>query len=378
MTAIQTTAGEQDLFATLNGIPQVDLLANLQAALGSGRHVWSILREVVTLRRGLGKLTPQEYFYYRLWDPNVPMAEKRRFVGKQAQNAMHVTANDQLWFATAADKILFHTLMSGARLPLPDLLAVTQPQRFAPDTPVLTTPAAVAGLLRRGDLYPLFAKPVGGKYSLSVVSGDAYDPDTDEVVLLGGERRAVDALAESMIEGTGYLIQRRLNPAQRLAATFGARLWSIRLLMLITPTGPLIHRAVAKIATGTNPADNYWRKGNMLGAIELNSGTITRIVQGTGANLAVNTLHPDTGKPIIGTPIPEWEELIRLVRQAATVFAGIRTQSWDIAVTDRGPVFLEVNFGGDLNLAQLAYGAGALDETYAEHLRRCGYRCGPA
>ena len=39
-----------------------------------------------------------------------------------------------------------------------------------------------------------------------------------------------------------------------------------------------------------------------------------------------------------------------------------------------GPVLLEVNYGGDLNLAQLAHGTGVLDEHYTEHLARCGYR----
>lgn len=37
-------------------------------------------------------------------------------------------------------------------------------------------------------------------------------------------------------------------------------------------------------------------------------------------------------------------------------------------------MLLEVNFGGDFNLAQLAHGAGVLDDAYAEHLRQCGYR----
>jgi hypothetical protein len=36
-------------------------------------------------------------------------------------------------------------------------------------------------------------------------------------------------------------------------------------------------------------------------------------------------------------------------------------------------VLLEVNWGGDLNLAQLAYGRGILDETYVAHLRTNGY-----
>jgi hypothetical protein len=64
------------------------------------------------------------------------------------------------------------------------------------------------------------------------------------------------------------------------------------------------HRAVAKVATGANPADNYWRTGNMLGAIELISGIIQRVIRGAGADQAVHEPHLDTGRPVIGPPIP--------------------------------------------------------------------------
>jgi hypothetical protein len=57
--------------------------------------------------------------------------------------------------------------------------------------------------------------------------------------------------------------------------------------------------------TGANPADNYWRSGNVLGAVELTSGIIQRVVRRAGANLAVNETPPDTGRPVIGTPIPD-------------------------------------------------------------------------
>ena len=63
-----------------------------------------------------------------------------------------------------------------------------------------------------------------------------------------------------------------------------------------------------------------------------------------------------------------------MIKTASQLFPGIRTQSWDIAITDRGMVSLEVNWGGDLNLAQLAYGAGVLDDDYRRHLRSCGYQ----
>jgi hypothetical protein len=161
-----------------------------------------------------------------------------------------------------------------------------------------------------------------------------------------------------------------------LTSLFGPRLWSVRLLALVLPAGPVIHRAVAKIATGTNPADNFWRAGNMLGAIDLESGIISRAVRSTGGDLAINEPHPDTRRSVVGTPIPDWEYLVNLMKRAAPVFAGIRTQSWDIALTDRGPVVLEVNFGGVLNLAQPPNGKSVLDETYlaGTHEMRGMYR----
>ena len=116
---------ETQTYASLSDLPRIDIPRNLNLALSTKRHVFSILREILTLWRGPGKLSPQEYFYYRLWDPAIPLEEKRRFVGKRAQNAMHIACNSQYWYCAAADKILFHTIMSGASLPIPELVALS-------------------------------------------------------------------------------------------------------------------------------------------------------------------------------------------------------------------------------------------------------------
>ena len=368
MTAIIT---EPESYASLSGLPKMNIPDNLNLALASGRSVLSLLREIFILWRGPGKLSPQEYFYYRLWDPSIPLAEKRRFVGKKAQNEMHLACNSRYWYGAAADKILFHTIMKGACLPVPDLIAIAAAGRAVSGIPNLVQPGSMAALLRRPELYPLFMKEVGGKYSLSVISTDAFDEARDEVVLLDGTRHSPNALAATLTAPGGYLVQRRLRQAPALAELFGPRLWSVRLLALHSPSGTEIHSAVAKIATGSNPADNYWRPGNMLGAIELDTGTIWRVVSGTGSGLSINPSHPNTRRPILGIEIPGWVRITELVRAAAPVFAGVRTQSWDIALTEAGPVFLEVNFGCDLNLAQLASGKGALDERYRKHLIHC-------
>jgi hypothetical protein len=361
-------------YETLNGISPIDIPANVQAALMKGMRATRIAAETAALRFGPGRLTPQEYFYYRLWEAHLPLAAKRAFIGKLAQHPMHVAAGSREWFATSADKILYHTIMAAAGFQVPRTLAITQAGRQLPDAPTIVDADSLARFLRDPSRYPLFAKQVAGRYSLSVVSVDSFDPSSDEVSLLGGERQAVGALAASLVGGAGYLIQRRLRPAPALAERFGPRLWSVRLLVFVTPDGPVIHRAAAKIATGTNAADNYWRAGNRLDAIDLDTGRITRVVTGTGLTLHEDEVHPDTQQVIVGTSIPDWTQIVAEVKLAVQTFAGIRTQSWDVALADPAPTFLEINFGGDLNLHQLAHGQSVLDEQYRTHLRRCGYK----
>ena len=370
---MDTTSGAPS-YLDLSGLPAIDYGSNLLGALAAGRRVGGMVAEMLALRRAPGKLTPQEYLYYRLWAGNLSPTAKRQFVGKLAQHPMHLAAGSREWFAAAADKILFHSIMKGAGFRTPEVLAITQAGRSLQGCSTIADQDTLARWLRDPALYPLFAKPVAGKYSLSVVSAEDFDDREDEVLLLGGERRKVTDLAGSLVGGGGYLIQKRLAPDRDLAVQFGPRLWSARLLVLITSDGPVIHRAVAKIATGHNQADNFWRKGNRLAAVDRATGQITRVVEGSGAEEVVDMPHPETGNLIKHQALPRWCELTERVRSAAQVFAGIRTQSWDVALSDDGPVFLELNFGGDLNLHQLAHRRGVLDGEYREHLRRCGYR----
>ena len=63
-----TTNDSTASYRQMADIPPVDLPANLSAALGAGKKAIEIVGDVLALRKGPGKLTPQEYFYYRLWD----------------------------------------------------------------------------------------------------------------------------------------------------------------------------------------------------------------------------------------------------------------------------------------------------------------------
>ncbi|MFZ5791334.1 MAG: sugar-transfer associated ATP-grasp domain-containing protein [Pseudomonadota bacterium] len=358
----------------LDAPPRIDIAAHVRAAAKQGRGGFGLGREIWRLHRGAGKLTTAEYFYYRLYDPALSFEEKRRFIGKRAQARMHQACNDPAWFAVAHDKLLFDAVMRGAGLPVPRLRAVYhQGPRRAP-VALLADAAALERHLSDSGSYPCFAKPIDGMFS---VGGLDLAGIAEGRVRLGiGAAVALAALVRYMTElGTaGYLLQDRLRPHPTLARAFGPTLGALRFLVLVEPSGPRVLSAVCKIPSVGNMADNFWRKGNMLGAIDLGSGTIRQAVSGVGEGRMLHERHPDTGEPIVGLALPDWREAVDLCRTAAGVMPAIRTQSWDIALTDAGPVLLELNFGGDLNLHQLAHGKGLLEGGYVEHLGRCGYR----
>ena len=66
---------------------------------------------------------------------------------------------------------------------------------------------------------------------------------------------------------------------------------------------------------------------------------------------------------------PEWDRMLEVAKNAAVNLPDCYFQGWDIALTDRGPVILELEAdGGSPILGQLCHDSGVLDERYRHAL----------
>jgi len=362
------------VLASLYKVPEVDLAANLRAASAVGHTYRHVLGEAIKLQMGPGKLSVHEYFYYQLWNNSLTLEEKKQFVGRTRERYLHRVCNDEGARGAVDDKLRFHQAMLAAGLPVPQLVAIVHPSRQLAGTPALATVDAVQAFFTDRASYPIFGKPIDGVFSLGVFRADGYDEANGRLVMHDGTAPAVDDCAAQLAGyAQGYILQNVLLPDAGIAARFGDRLWSVRMVVFLTPGGPVVIRAVCKIPVGGNIADNFWR-GNLVGAVDVASGEVVRTVRGTSTAMEIDLAHPNTGAQITGTVLPDWEAALAIAREGAAKLPGIRTQSWDIALTDRGPVILESNYGGDLNLAQLAWGKGMLDSDYRAHLGRNGFK----
>lgn len=361
------------LLRKMDAPPIVDRARAARAANAARRgKAW--IQDLWRVGRGPGKISPNEYFYYNLYDPSLSRDDMVRFVGKRAQAKLHRICNDARWHALCHDKALFYTVLRGAGLPTPETVAVHDARGRSGAFRTLQNSHDLRAFLNDPSNYPLFAKPIDGIYSIGALS--LRGVSGTDVTLNDGTIVPTDDLIDFVTQLTqeGYLFQKVLAPDPALAASLGDTLSSIRLLVLWSDGTPTVESAVIKIPRKGHSADNYWRVGNMLGALDLDNGEVYRAVTGHGADLVEVETHPDTGAALKGLRVPQWEQAVQTCLDGVRNFPGVRTQSWDVAITSFGPVLLELNFGGDLNLHQLAHRRGMLGPSYVDHLRRCGYR----
>ncbi|MBL8907337.1 MAG: hypothetical protein JNM20_11735 [Rhizobiales bacterium] len=322
------------------------------------------------LKAGLGF---DEAALLGLFRPEMAGEDFSRFVGKARQKRFHAICNDRRWYALADDKAVFYTMLKGAGLAAPATIAFAGARKRTGMGEWLSSSEALGAFLGAQDRWPLFAKPVDGMYSLGALRLEGVADGSVQVAGEGPVGLADLWAYMSALSQQGYLVQQCLAPSQFALDHFGMTIASVRLLILFSGPEPRIESAVIKIPSGTHVADNFWRSGNMLAALD-GEGRIIRVISGKGPAEREVDRHPATGAALVGLSVPDWSGLCSLALTGAALFPAIRTQSWDVALTEGGPHLLEVNFGGDLDLHQMAHRRGALSAGYAAHLKACGVK----
>lgn len=338
----------------------------------SGRPVRSQMLDILKLYLGRGKLGPSEYFDYRLFEDKMQRARSgHEFAGYKIVSKIDRHWNNRTSWVITGDKLLFYSALHGFGLPHPEIYAVTHPHgRQTGLAECFSDESRLTDFLKNKVVYPFFSKPIFGSFGSGAFSVLGIDHETDELLLAKGGRVQAEEFSRLLLEPTrrknkalsGNIIQQTLQPHESILESCGPNISGVRVVTLLEDTRPRLISAVWKITTGENFVDNFHegKLGNMLGNIDIDSGEITRVQQGIGLERKENTPHPDTGRSLLGYRLPDWQLMKEICLAASTIAPELRFQHWDVALTDQGPVLLELNVHGSLDLIQLATETGVL------------------
>jgi hypothetical protein len=336
-----------------------------------GKSALLLLSEALSLRLGRNNLGLSEYFDYGVWDPSLTAEQRREFIGWRVSAKLDRILNDDYSRVLANDKLINYLVLSAGDFSIPAAVATYSTcQRSVGTERKLSTKAEVRAFLSE-TTFPLFVKPISAGYGRGVLGLSGWQ-DSRLTLIDGRVIQFDDFFAPFEFPPyRGMLFQKCLDAHPAIAAITGSQAIScVRMICFVTPSGPVIHTAFWKIVTGSNMLDNFSHGdfGNCLGAVELDSGTITHAISRMGPGGEV-THHPTTGKPLLGFVLPDWQGAKTLVTDAAQHFPGLGIQNWDVALCPAGPVLLELNTESELAIPQAINRRGLMDTRLREIIR---------
>ncbi len=152
-----------------------------------------------------------------------------------------------------------------------------------------------------------------------------------------------DVVVEPVVENHEFL--RRIHPQS---------LNTIKITVLQTPNGPKIVTAIIRFGNGTD-VDNV-HSGGIAAGINIETGEID--TPAMNKHFERFSAHPITHMPITGIIIPEWERIKEFAIRASLVTPQLRYTSWDIALTENGPIMIEGNWDAEFYMEQTLYNRG--------------------
>jgi hypothetical protein len=229
------------------------------------------------------------------------------------------------------DKYICYQLCKSFNLPLPE--------QFACISPGDNYKKEIHNILINKPTTKLIIKPVQGKGGENIVL--VYHGSKDIVVRNGD----IELSLETYNLITQSVIQVFITQHEHLSR-YSLSTNTVRIVTLLTKSNDVLILG-SFIRFGVNNAyiDNTCSGGISVG-INIHSGRLNEIGSDTNGKIYLN--HPNSKISFKDFQIPFWEQVVDLAIKTQEYFACYKLLGHDIAITDTGPILIEINSAFDI------------------------------
>ncbi len=269
------------------------------------------------------------------------------------------------YYTLARNKYLTHIFLHDLNIPVARLIYYYDPHIYSQGPGYGNSKLVLAEAIKASGISEIVVKPAEGKWGKGVMvysemfqnngkhylrQWDGVDVAMDE--LLGNE----PLLFEEKVEQTEQF--RRINPNS---------LNTLRVMSSLYPDGEVdVFRVFIKFGRHDSCVSNRGDGENIAATVDINTGTLINPGHFKGfRNIQPVTEHPDSREQIEGIQIKEWKRLIDQVKDFHKRIGFLKVLGWDIAVTDKGALVIEMNDLFD-NAGQIITGKG-----WREEIEKC-------
>ena len=302
---------------------------------------FKVIEDYLSLFRTKG-LTADEYYDFEFEKQDDSFRES--FLGLNEQRYYLDYLNPVKYYSLARNKYLAHKVLENNGVTMAKFYCYYQPEA----RPISGDECAgsldeVLRILKSKKVESCVIKTTESSHgdNVWVINYIAYQNNDAVLTRFDGE-----ALLLSSVLGQDALVfESVLHQTKQLSTFNESSVNTVRFMTTLWPDGSA--RVIAtwfKVGRAGKCVDNAGSGGNIDAAVNLETGEIYNVVQFDGWRKAkAIDRHPDSGSLLNGVVIDHWEEIKAEVIRFQQAFPYCKAAGWDIAITDEGPVIIEVN-----------------------------------
>lgn len=304
----------------------------------------AIVRDYKRLHKAKG-LSTEEYYQFEFEKRSE--AFRQSFLGLQEQRYYLDYLNPLKYYSLARNKYLSHKMLEHAGVRKSELYCYYQPEaRYAASDENACDLAQVLRILRQKNVQSCVVKTTESSHGDNVWVIKAIAYQEDDALLTRFDDKT---LRLSAVLGEDSLVfESVVRQTAQFAAFNASSVNTVRFMTTLWPDGSArIIATFIKIGRAGKCVDNAGgggNGGNVDVCIDTETGKTQYAILYEGwRHIKDIAVHPDSGSPLNDVVIEHWDAIKSEVLRFQQAFPFCKAAGWDIAITDEGPVVIEVN-----------------------------------
>jgi len=300
-----------------------------------------IVRDYKQLYKSKG-LTTDEYYEFEFEKRDEEF--RKSFLGLNEQRFYLDYLNPVKYYSLARNKYLAHKMLEDTGVRKSELYCYYQPEaRFISSNEKASDREGVLRILKNKQVQSCVIKTTESSHGDNVWVINAIEYKDGDAVMTRFDGETL--LLSSILGKEALIFESVVKQTKQFAAFNESSVNTVRFMTTLYPDGSA--RVIAtwfKVGRKGKCVDNAGNGGNVDAAIDTETGKIYNVFQFDGWRKAKQIeKHPDSGNQLNGVMVENWKAIKEEVKRFQQAFPYCKAAGWDIAITDDGPVVIEVN-----------------------------------
>ena len=269
---------------------------------------------------------------------------RKEFLGLNEQRYYLDYLNPIRYYSLARNKYIAHKMLEKTGVCMSQLYCYYQPEaRYVSSDENASSLKEVLSILQSKNVQSCVIKTTESSHgnNVWVIKNIEYKENDATLIRFDGK----ELLLSSVLGQEALIFENVVKQTKQFASFNESSVNTVRFMTALYPDGSVkIIATFIKIGRAGRCVDNAGGGGNVDVCVETETGEIKYAIQYDGwRKIKEIEKHPDSGNQLNGVVIENWQAIKEEVKKFQQAFPYCKAAGWDIAITDEGPVVIEVN-----------------------------------